>query len=139
MKWILPSNREINITFKKYKIDFDKPSRSKQQFKIKQFLRKHCAHHILFEEVRIPSTLLKVDFLNLTKNFAIEHQGVAHIQNGFNTFFHNNDRLKYLGSIKRDVEKRKHLERNGFTLIETFPEDLPLTINFFIEKYGIYL
>ncbi|MEK6878949.1 MAG: hypothetical protein AABY22_05040 [Nanoarchaeota archaeon] len=138
MKWILLNNRIINVNDSKYKIDWDKPSKSGEQFKVKQFLKQYCKNHIIYEEYLLPrSGNLRVDFLNSTQKWAIEHQGVAH--ESYNSFFHKNSRLNFLQRIKNDVKKREILEKNGYIVIETITDDLPLSYDFFIGKFGIYL
>jgi hypothetical protein len=137
MRWKLFNGKEVWKRDNKYRIDFDKPSRSKQQFQIKQFLRENCRTHILYEEYTLPRMILKVDFINATQKWALEHQGVGH--NSFNPFFHQGSRARYLNSIKNDSKKREFLEFNNYLLIETTPDDLPLTKEWFIEKYGVYL
>ena len=65
---------------------------------------------------------MKVDLLNATKKIAIEVNGPQH--SSFNKFFHNNSRMKYLDSLKRDHEKSLWLEQNSFTLIELEKQDV---------------
>ena len=139
MRWRLPNNKLVWRNDKKYLINWDKPSRSKEQTKVKDFLKQYCKNDILFEEYVLPSTRLKVDFLNATKKWAIEHQGKG-AHNEFNPFFHKNSRANYLASLKRDVKKRKLLEDNGYVFIETFTNELnSLTKEFFLKTYNITL
>lgn len=137
MRWLINGKLLWRLD-KKYLIDWDKPSRSKEQTKIKEFLREFWINDIVYEEYAIPkSGMLRADFLNATKKIALEHQGKG-AHNEFNPFFHNNSRANYLASIKRDVKKAKILELNGYTLIETFTKDLKnLSQEFFIKTYGI--
>lgn len=137
MRWTKQSGKNIWINDKKYVIDWDKPSRSKQQFKVKQFLRKYCLKHLMYEEYPVPGTLLKCDFLNSSQRWILEHQGIGH---DYNKWVHQGSRLRYLRSIKNDMKKREILELNGYKVIETFPDDLDnLSYDFFVEKFGIYL
>lgn len=139
MRWKLQNGRLQWRNDKKYLIDWDKPSRSKEQTKVKEFLRQFCKNDIVFEEYVLPSTKMKVDFLNATKKWAIEHQGKG-THNEFNPFFHKNSRANYLASLKRDVKKRKLLEDNGYVFIETFTNELnSLTKEFFLKTYNITL
>ncbi len=139
MRWKLSNNKLVWRNDKKYLINWDKPSRSKEQTKVKDFLKQYCKNDILFEEYVLPSTCLKVDFLNATKKWAIEHQGKG-AHNEFNPFFHKNSRANYLASLKRDVKKRKLLEDNGYVFIETFTNELnSLTKEFFLKTYNITL
>jgi very-short-patch-repair endonuclease len=65
---------------------------------------------------------MKVDFINISRKIAIEVNGDQH--SSFNKFFHNNSRLNYLNSIKRDYKKSVWLEKNGFQLLELETSDL---------------
>jgi very-short-patch-repair endonuclease len=80
---------------------------------------------------------MKVDILNATKKIAVEVNGRQH--SSFNSFFHNNSRNKYLASIKRDVQKREWLEKNGFTVIEIEEDEVNKLSEEFIVKNGIKL
>jgi very-short-patch-repair endonuclease len=121
----------------KYLINWDKKSRSNIQFSTKQFLRNYWFSHIVYEEFPVYGSLLKVDFLNATKKIAIEVQGSQH--ESFNKFFHDNSRLKYLNSIKRDYNKFLWLEKNGFKLIEIYEKDVKggLSLEFFQKTLNI--
>lgn len=139
MRWLLPNGKLVWKNDKKYLVDWDKPSRSKEQTKVKEFLKQHCPKDVIYEEYLIPGTKLKVDFLNATKKWAIEHQGKG-AHNEYNPFFHKNSRANYLASFKRDVKKMKLLEMNGYTVIETYTEDLDkLSKEFFLKTYNILL
>ena len=121
----------------KYLINWNKKSRSKIQFKVKQFLKLYWENHVVYEEFPVYGTRMKVDILNATKKIAVEVNGRQH--SNFNSFFHNNSRAKYLASIKRDVEKREWLEKNGYTLIEIEEDEVPQLSEEFIVKNGIKL
>jgi len=116
----------------KFLIDWDKKSRSKIQFKVKQFLKPYWQNHIVYEEFPVYGTRLKVDLLNATKKVAVEVNGRQH--SSFNKFFHNNSRAEYLKSIKRDVEKANWLELNEYTLIEIEEDEVPNLGREFILK-----
>ena len=121
----------------KYLIKWDEKSRSKIQFKVKQFLKGYWENHVVYEEFPVYGSRMKVDILNATKKIAVEVNGRQH--SNFNAFFHNNSRAKYLASIKRDVEKREWLEKNGFALIEIEEDEVPKLSEDFIVKNGIKL
>ena len=138
MRWLI-GDKYVWRNDKQYIIDWGKPSRSKEQTKVKEFLRQHWEKDVVFEEYRIPKSLLKVDFINASKKIALEHQGKG-AHNEYNPFFHNNSRTNYLASLKRDVKKLKILEHNGYTVIETYTKDLNnLSKEFFLETYDILL
>jgi len=138
MRWSI-NGKLVWKNDKKYLIDWRKPSRSKEQTKIKEFLEQYWEKDIVYEEYVLPSTRLRVDFLNPTKKIAWEHQGKG--AHEFNKFFNKGSRANYLASIKRDVKKAKFLESNGYTLIETYTTDLEKLLNreFFYETYGVWL
>ena len=119
-------------------IDWDKPCRSKVQFKTKQFLKKFWENQVVYEEFPVYGTKMKVDILNATKKIAVEVQGNQHVS--FNKFFHNNSRLKYLESIKRDAQKAQWLEKNGYTLVEIHEKEVEsLNKEFFLNNFNIVL
>lgn len=126
----------MNKNVSKYKIKWDKPSRSKIQFKTKQFLKPFWCYQVCFEEFPVYGSKMHVDILNLTKKIAVEVNGPQHKE--FNKFFHNNSRANYFNSIKRDWKKTEWLERNGFQLIEIETQEIPkLSEDFIKDKFGI--
>ena len=128
----------IHKNVKKNIIKWQDKSRSKLQFDFKQFFYPYWKNQIVYEEFPVYGTLLKVDFLNATKKIAVEIQGNQH--ESFNKFFHDNSRLKYLQSIKRDVQKSKWLEMNNFKFLELYENDLKiLSPQYIEEKCGILI
>ena len=122
----------------RFLVNWDKPCRSKVQFKTKQFLKKFWENQVVYEEFPVYGTKMKVDILNATKKIAVEVQGNQHVS--FNKFFHNNSRLKYLESIKRDAQKAQWLEKNGYTLVEIHEKEVEsLNKEFFLNKFNIAL
>ena len=122
----------------RFLVDWDKPCRSKVQFKTKQFLKKFWENQVVYEEFPVYGTKMKVDILNATKKIAVEVQGNQHVS--FNKFFHNNSRLKYLESIKRDAQKAQWLEKNGYTLVEIHEKEVEsLNKEFFLNNFNIAL
>jgi len=122
----------VNKNVRKYLIDWQGKSRSKLQYNFKQFFYPYWKNHIVYEEFPVYGSMLKVDFLNATKKIAIEIQGDQH--ESFNKFFHNDSRLKYLQSIKRDVKKEKWLELNKFKFLELYENDLKNLSPEYIEQ-----
>tara|TARA_B100000085_G_C18239863_1_gene389478 strand:+ start:70 stop:486 length:417 start_codon:yes stop_codon:yes gene_type:complete len=122
----------------RFLVDWDKPCRSKVQFKTKQFLKQFWENQVVYEEFPVYGTKMKVDILNATKKIAVEVQGNQHVS--FNKFFHNNSRLKYLESIKRDAQKAQWLEKNGYTLVEIHEKEVEsLNKEFFLNNFNIAL
>ena len=119
-------------------IDWDGKSRSKVQFNTKQFLKNYWKNHIVYEEFPVFGSRLKVDIVNATLRIAVEVHGKQH--SAFNKFFHNDSRLNYLKSIKRDVAKEKWLSDNNFKLIEIYEDEVKdLSQTFFKEKFNLTL
>ena len=130
--------KAVSKNVSNYLIDWDKASRSKIQFKTKQFLKKYWKNHIVYEEFPVYGSLLKVDLMNATRKIAVEVHGPQH--SAFNKFFHNESRLNYLKSIKRDVAKENWLTLNKFILVEVYHDQVDeLSEKFFKEKYNIIL
>jgi hypothetical protein len=135
MRLYSTAGRLVNKNVSKYLIDWDKKSRSKIQFRIKQFLKEHWQNHIVYEEFPVYGTRLKVDILNATKKIAVEVNGNQHTS--FNKFFHKT-RINFLQSLKRDHKKLEWLKTNDFELIEIEEKEVPLvTYKFIKDKFGI--
>ena len=125
-----------NVT--KFLIKWDSKSRWKLQFKAKQFFKPIWENQIVYEEFPVFGSRMKVDLLNATKKIAIEVNGPQH--SSFNKFFHNNSRMNYLESLKRDHEKSLWLEQNNFTLIELEKKDVDtLSRELLCEKFKIII
>ena len=60
---------------KKFLINWDAKSRSKVQWRVKQFLFSYWKHDIVFEELRVAGTRLSLDFYNANKKIVVEVQG----------------------------------------------------------------
>ena len=122
----------------RFLIKWNKKSRSKIQFAVKEFLEPYWKGHVVYEEFPVFGSRMKVDIVNMTKKIAIEVQGSQH--SNFNAFFHNNSRAKYLASIKRDVKKAQWLEKNDINLIEIDEKEAyKLSKEFFKEKFDLTL
>jgi hypothetical protein len=118
-------------------IDWSGKSRSKLQFKAKQFFKKHWYEHICYEEFPVYGTRMSVDLLNATKRIAIEVNGAQH--DTYNKFFHKN-KVNFFNSIKRDFKKRKWLESNDFLLIEINEDEVnKLSKSFIKNKFDVLL
>ena len=138
MRLLNVNGKLVNKNVKKYLINWEGKSRSKLQYNFKQFFYPYWKNHIVYEEFPVYGSMLKVDLLNATKKIAIEIQGDQH--ESFNKFFHDNSRLKYLQSIKRDVKKEKWLEINEFKFLELYEEDLKkISPQYIEEKCGILI
>jgi len=138
MRLLNINGKLVNKNVRNSIIDWQGKSRSKLQFKFKEFFYPYWKNHIVYEEFPVYGSMLKVDLLNATKKIAVEIQGNQH--ESFNKFFHDNSRLKYLQSIKRDVKKVKWLEMNEFKFLELYEDDLKsLSPQYIEEKCGILI
>lgn len=140
MRLYTPSGKLIYKNLDRFRIKWDDPttSKSKIQYAVKQFLKPFWLAHVVFEEMPVFGTRLHCDIVNMTLKIAVEVDGNQH--ESFNTFFHSGSRLKFLGSIKRDVLKEEWLERNGIKLVRVYQDEAhTLTRAFFQEKFGIIL
>lgn len=135
----LNSNKLQRITIKNYLIDWDKPSVSKPQTTVKNFLYDYWKNCIVLEECRIPGSLLRLDFLNINKKIIIE-VSPKNVHDQFNLFFHKT-RIGYLNSLKRDFKKIEWAEAAGYTLLEIYEEDIKKNLNYewFVQKFAVYL
>jgi len=132
MRLLNVNEKLVNKNVRKYLINWQGKSRSKLQFKFKQFFYPYWKNHIVYEEFPVYGSMLKIDILNATKKIAVEIQGNQH--ESFNEFFHDHSRLKYLESIKRDVKKEKWIKLNNFKFLEVYESDLKNLSPQYIEK-----
>jgi hypothetical protein len=113
--------RSKNVALKKYRINWEKDSKSKFQFNIKQFFKNYWQYDNCVEEFPVLGTKLNCDIINFDKLFAVEADGNFH-----NTFskFHHKTRIGFLDSLKRDQKKDKWLQSNGFFVIRINENDI---------------
>ena len=139
MPLLLPisGNKPVKVSLSKKKIKWDEESCSKFQTSVKLFLKQYWQFDIgVCEELIIPKSLLRIDILNFQRKIAIETSGQQHFE--YTPFFHGNNPLNYMQSIKRDDKKRIWLERNGFTLLEFLESDVPhLSPKYIKDKFGV--
>lgn len=126
--------RFLNV--EKRRIKWDAPSLSKFQFEIKQFLKKYWEGSVCYEEMSMVGTRLRIDLYNANRRIAIECNGGQHTK--YNEFFHAGNRINYWHQIRRDSVKWKWCENNGITLVDIYPDDLPLVKSFF-DKLNVNL
>ena len=135
MKFKTLTGSEKRITHaKRYLIKWDKKSRSKIQFKTKQFLKKYWDSHVVFEEFPVAGTRLKFDFYNANKRTAVEVHGAQHTK--FVQFFHGR-KSNFVKQLRRDQQKIDFCELNDIKLVEIFDGDKITKKTF--EKCGVYL
>lgn len=126
-----------NVPIAKYKINWDGTSLSKFQRGVKDFLRPYWNHKRIYEEFPVAGTRMHIDYVNLDDRIAIEVSGAQHY--AYNSHMHQGSLANYRAQIKRDLKKEKWCEVNGFVLVEIMPEDLPLTPEFFLDRYKVHL
>lgn len=97
-------------------IDWLGKSASKFQFECKTVLAGFWKGDMVGEEVNMPGTKQRFDFVNVTKMIILECQGSQH--DCFNKFFHNNNIFNFAKAQQKDDKKRKFAELNKFTLFE---------------------
>ena len=136
MRLLNINGKFVSRNVSRFRIDWEKKSRSKIQKKVKDFLKDYWENHVVYEEFPVYGTRLKVDFLNATKKVAIEVNGRQH--NSFNSFFHKNSRSKFIDSIKRDLQKAEWLESNAYHLIEIEEQEVSSISEDFIVKNSKY-
>jgi len=137
MRFKTLTGKQIYKNLNPFRIDWDKSSRSKPQFAVKQFLKPFWEKYIIYEEMPVYGTLMHVDIVNASLKLAVEVQGNQH--ETYNPFFHGN-RAGYFKSIKRDGLKLKWLELNDFKVIYIYENETPhLSKEFFKDKFGIFL
>lgn len=107
----------------KYKIDWDAPSLSKVQKRVKDLLYEHWCADFVYEEFPVAGTRLSFDFYNASKDIVIEVDGKQHYQ--YNKHFHSESRQKFLNQLIRDDDKETFCALNGIKLYR-IREDLDL-------------
>jgi hypothetical protein len=119
----------------KYLIDWDGTTRSKFQSGVKAYLRPYWENYVCYEEMPVVGTRMTFDLVNMSKRLVIEVQGAQHSK--ANKFFHGKTGHKFLEQLDRDRQKVEWCKLNDFQLIEIYPENLPLTLDFFRTVYSI--
>lgn len=136
----LNSEREVSLSITDYIIDWGHVV-SKPQKLVKDFLYPFWKNQVILEEVKIPGTLLRIDLFNATANphIAIEVSPEA-THRKYNKHFHKGSVFNFLATMKRDMDKQKWCEQNGFKFVEIYDADLEtLSTTWFFQKYKIVL
>lgn len=120
---------------KNYMVKWDKPSRSKMQFEVKNFIKNYWFNDIVFEEFPIVGTRMSLDLYNGNKNIAIEVQGEQHLK--YTPFFHGKSKTTFLSQIRRDNDKQEFCKLNKIKLVEVYPKD-ELSVDLF-KTFGVIL
>jgi hypothetical protein len=137
VQWITPNGRQRFFNPAKYRINYNKPAASRLAQTFQDFVRDFASYDYWLAEFRLPSTLLRCDYINLSKKIAFEISGVQHLK--YVSHFHRS-RAGYRDSLIRDGKKILNLEQNGFKVIELFEEDLEyLNKKYLQDKFGVLL
>lgn len=120
---------------KNYMVKWKKPSRSKMQFGVKEFVKNYWFNDVVFEEFPIVGTRMSLDLYNANKNIAIEVQGAQHLK--YTPFFHGKSKTTFLSQIRRDNDKQEFCKLNDIKLVEIYPED-KLSVDLF-KTFGVIL
>ncbi len=139
MKWKTLRGREAWTRHpEQYRIDWDDKSLSKFQFAVKQFLRPYWQNHVLYEELPVAGTRMRLDFYNATKRVAVECDGEQHTK--YNKHWHRGSFSTFQKQLMRDDSKEQWCELNGLTLVRITPADVPLLGRaWFKEHYKVDL
>lgn len=135
MKFKLLNGRLKDFDIHSTRIDWTENSLSVFQKTCKDFFYPYWKHDIVCEEFRI-FRRMSLDIFNVSKRIVVEVQGRQH---SIYVPFLSGSRSGYLGQIKRDMDKVKWCEMNQLTLIEIFPENMPLTKEWIESAYDITL
>ncbi len=129
------SGKLINKNVSKYKIDWDKKSRSIPQWKTKKFFQPYWNSMIVYEEFPCFGSLLKLDLYNATLKIGVEIHGPQHYQYHF---YHGGSRLNYAKGMINDAKKEEWCRKNGIILIELKDSEVDkLTPDFLKEQFNL--
>ncbi len=133
----LNSNREVNINISKYLINWHRQV-SVPQKKFKDFVHIYWKNCVVLEELRLPSTLLRLDLVNLSRKIIVEiSPNKVHFE--YNKFFHGS-RAGFLDKIKKDMQKYEWAQQNGFQYLELVDKDLDnLSYKYIQDNFHINL
>ena len=109
------SKKQESVPIKKYLIDWDDKNCSKPEWVVKQFLKPYWKNHVVCAEFRIPGSLNRLDYLNLTLNIAVEVSPES-THGEYNEFMHGS-RSGYIKRIKVDLEKEEWCNQNKIKMI----------------------
>ncbi len=133
--WNFTRKRLVPVNVRKYQINWNEESCSKPQTLAKKLLKPYWHYYTILEEYRIPSSLYRIDFLNVNLRIAVEINPIQHHK--FNKFFHRS-RSGFHHQIAKDIKKIEWLEFNNFQILELNEDDLNHFSPVYIEKtFGI--
>ncbi len=135
-KYLTLSDKVYRTDPQRYKINWNGKSPSKIQFEAKQFFSKIWFRDFVCEEFLIHPFFglnYRIDIINLTKMVACEiHGSDAHVK--YNPFWHKTED-DFWDAIERDRVKQMWCSKNKFTLIELYPQNFPLDLEWLKKNY----
>lgn len=134
LKTLQGRKRKLNI--RDYLVQWRGASLSKFQRNVKLFLEPYWSKKMIGEEVPMVGSKMRFDLFNATDKIVVEVMGEGHTDP---EFYLHESAVDYLNQLRRDAKKADWCELNGYTLVEVFPGDMPLTPEFFKTKYDIEL
>lgn len=114
------NNKKVNWILKPSKYPIKDCSKSNFQQTVANELKAIYPLHIILEEVTIPETRLRLDFLIPSLRLAIECQGRQHTE--FIPFFHKTI-TGFINQQGRDSLKKEFCIQNNISFIEIFEND----------------
>jgi hypothetical protein len=136
MNWFDLKGRIHRVNPSNYAVDWEKIISAPQKA-VKDFLYPYWKNDLVLEEARIPSSLYRIDLVNVSKNIMIEVSPVSS-HSKYNPFFHGS-LAGYRAAIKRDLEKARWAALNGLKYIEIDDQPTQLTEEYFAKHYEVLL
>ncbi len=137
MKWKKPSGKLKDINMAQYKIDWDDDQDSQFSSEVADFFYPYWKHDVVCVQVPVAGTKMTYDYVNINKKIIVEVDGIQHFSP--KSHFHQGSPAKWLAQIKRDDDKNKLAEKNGFTMIRIRPDNLPLTKKWVEDTWNVVL
>lgn len=137
MIWKTLNGRTKDIKIHRYLVDFDGDQGSRFSEEVLDFLYPYWRHDVVCCELPVPATLMRFDYVNVSKRIICETDGIQHSDP--HAYHNKGSRAVWLAQIKRDVLKDQIAELNGFKMVRINPEDMPLSRQFFKRQFDIDL
>jgi very-short-patch-repair endonuclease len=107
--------REYRLQLEGQPLSSEERPRSSLHLRARALLAALFPLEVRLEEVGVPSTRMSLDFFLPSRSLIIEVQGEQHTK--LNGHFHR-DVTDFLSQLKRDSQKRRWADLNGFALVE---------------------
>lgn len=118
----------------KYLIDWDGDSLSLFQKNIKLRLKPFWKNDLVFEELPVVGTKLRIDFYNQSRKIALEVSGHQHYT--LSKHFHSGTK-DFLKQIIRDEKKKSFCDINNIELIEIYEYEAKEISDAFLKKINL--